>query len=596
MDWDLTTYFDSFGSKDYERFNRDLENRLNELSGELQKLPPLRKDSAGSWIAWLGRYESLVEKFSHLGSYLSCLTAADANNDDYARAYTDFDKTRGQLKNLQNELIFTLGAVDEKDFKAAVANEEGEDLAYLLDRLRQQAKYQMSQEAESLAMDLANDGINAWSRLYFSLTGVLTFEYINKSGEAETLPLSRLRSLLAHPDRSIRLAASKGAETTWQEHGKTFTSTLNAISGTRHTLNDRRGIEDFLEPSLFDARISRKTLDAMFEAINGQLPFAREVLKTRVKAMGIEKATYSDIYAPVGGNSSHSIDWDQATQMIHRAFSALYPALADFFKELIDKRWVDYSPRSGKRPGGFCSSSQMTRESRIFMTYQDVMSDVMTLAHEAGHAWHTRVLNRTRSLNAGYPMTLAESASTFAEQILANGILADPGISDEAKLEILDADTGRTVAFLLDIPVRFSFEKRVYEERRQGELSTQRLKQIMTEEQRRVFGDALAEGGEDPWFWASKLHFYINEVQFYNYPYTFGYLLSVALFQRLIEEGVSFLPQYESFLAGSGSRDCEDLIRDTLGEDIESPEFWDRSIQVLQKPFQDFQNLMSVKS
>ena len=226
------------------------------------------------------------------------------------------------------------------------------------------------------------------------------------------------------------------------------------------------------------------------------------------------------------------------------------------------------------------------------MTYKDTLNDVLTLAHEAGHAWHSRVLKDERILAAKYPMTLAESASTFAERVLTEGILASDRHDKTVKLILLDAEVEHMLAFLLDLPVRYRFEQAVYERRKEGTLSATDLCNQMSEIQHLVFGDTLAPGGEDPWFWASKLHFYIESVQFYNYPYTFGYLLSTAYLQRSREGMDGALNTYERFLSNSGKMSCEDIVMETLGEDITDPNFWSKLIEGLQRPFDLYRELL----
>ena len=183
------------------------------------------------------------------------------------------------------------------------------------------------------------------------------------------------------------------------------------------------------------------------------------------------------------------------------------------------------------------------------MTYNDTLGDVLTLAHEIGHAFHSYIMRDVRTYAHFYPMTLAESASTFGEMILTEGILADPSFSPAQKASALDQEIGHGAIFLLDIPVRYQFEKKLYEERADGEITVSRLKELMVETQRDVFGDALAQGGEDPYFWASKLHFYITGVTFYNFPYTFGFLLSRGLYSMFKQEGSDFLPATRNFSA-----------------------------------------------
>ena len=159
-------------------------------------------------------------------------------------------------------------------------------------------------------------------------------------------------------------------------------------------------------------------------------------------------------------------------------------------------------------------------------------------------------------------------------------------------MAVLDMETGHGAIYLLDIPVRYEFEKAMYEERTAGELSVSRLKELMVATQRRVLGDLLEEGGEDPYFWASKLHFYITGTSFYNFPYTFGFLLSRGLYSRFCQEGTSFLPKYAEFLRSTGGNSAETVARDTIDCDLESTEFWVAAIRSLEQPLHQLKQLI----
>jgi oligoendopeptidase F len=198
-----------------------------------------------------------------------------------------------------------------------------------------------------------------------------------------------------------------------------------------------------------------------------------------------------------------------------------------------------------------------------------------------------------RPYGRGYPMTLAETASTFGEQVLMNGILDDPAISAAQKALILDIETGHGAIYLLDIPVRYEFEKAFYEERASGPLSVSRLKELMVDTQRKIFGDVLEVGGEDPYFWASKLHFYITGVTFYNFPYTFGYLLSRALYAMFKKNTGEFLPRYEEFLRLAGAEPAEKLVQHAIGRNIEEPQFWAEAIDSLEEPSARLEKLLA---
>jgi oligoendopeptidase F len=189
-------------------------------------------------------------------------------------------------------------------------------------------------------------------------------------------------------------------------------------------------------------------------------------------------------------------------------------------------------------------------------------------------------------------MTLAESASTFAEILLAEGILTDPEASDAQKLNVLTGSINHGIAFLIDIPIRFNFEKAFHEERMRGEVSVSRFKSLMTEAMQAQFGELLEDNGANPFFWASKMHFYLTGVSFYNYPYTFGYLLSRGLFEMFKREGRDFLPKYQQFLKLSGSDMAQSVAQKALGADLESTDFWKRAIIGHESDLVQFEDLV----
>lgn len=222
------------------------------------------------------------------------------------------------------------------------------------------------------------------------------------------------------------------------------------------------------------------------------------------------------------------------------------------------------------------------------MTFDGAVHEISVLAHELGHAWHSRVMSEMRPWARSYPMTLAETASTFAEQIVIDRILSDPESPAAEKDQVLAGRLSDAAAFILNTTMRFTFEEAFYSERAAGEVSVQRLCELMIEHQASWYGDSLEEESLDPFFWASKLHFYITGLSFYNFPYTFGYLFSQGLFWRARAEGPAFLPRYEALLRDTGSASAEEVAQRHLGVDLERPEFWNESIDLVEADLEKF--------
>jgi len=592
MNWDLTSYFPQFDGQEMRQFKLDLQQNIDSLQKWAATLADLTLENADEWEEIFLAYEGLIAHFSHIGSYVGCLTSADARNEEYARAEADLSRMGADVDKLEVELLRALKTASEATFTTFAERPALVEGRHFLTRMREEALRSMDPEKEILAADLGVDGLSAWGRLYDSLSGKLEFEIVYPDGRRETRPMAQRRSLMEDPDRRVRCAAFEGGNAAWERVEDVAAAALNAISGARLTLNRHRGVDHFLDIALFQSAISRQTLDAMFAAIFDQTELARRILRLKAKIMATEGIAWYDLGAPLPLPEREKLPWKEGKALVERAFSRAYPDLGEFLGETYERQWIESEPRPGKRPGAFCTGSLLTRESRVYMTYNDTMGDVRTLAHEVGHAFHSRIMRDLRPFARRYPMTLAESASTFGEMILTDGILADPDLSPAQKAGVLDMEIGHGAVYLLDIPVRYEFEKQLYEERANGELSVSQLKEMMAATQRRVFGDALAEGEEDPYFWASKLHFYITGVTFYNFPYTFGFLLSRGLFAMFAREGADFLPRYEEFLRLTGGDTAENVARRTIGRDLESPDFWVEAIQSLEQPLAHLEELL----
>lgn len=583
MDWDLSSYFPQFDGPEYRAFVTTLNAATQALLTEARALPPCEGTTKEAWIQVLLSYERISADWTHLRSYVGALSAGDATDERYRKHEGRLSQDAATLQKLEVELLRGLGGASEAAFEALRAAPALHGAEVALDRLRHRARHSMSPELEGLAADLSVVGFEAWGRLYDGIAANLTFEMPWPDGRTERLPMSQRRSLMGNPDRAIRRAAFEAGNAAWAAQQDVLAATLNHIAGVRHCLYGRRGITDVLDVALFDAAISRRTLEAMMEAIQSGAHVAKRYLKLKAAQEGRDTVAWYDLEAPLRlpGRTPDPLSWEDGVERLHAALGRAYPDLDRFFMKAVEAKWIDHSPRSAKQSGAFCTSSSRIEESRVFMTYQGTYGDLSTLAHEIGHAFHNAMMKGLRPLQRDYPMTLAESASTFAELLLADGLLSDPAVAAEQRALLLSETLNDAVAFLLDIPVRFAFERAFYRQRAHGELSASELCDLMARTQQEVFGEVLDPGGVDPRFWSSKLHFYITSVSFYNFPYSFGYLLSRSLYGEFRREGAAFLPRYEAFLRHTGGGMAHEIARRTLGWDLEQPEFWSRAIEGL---------------
>lgn len=595
--WDLTSYFPVFDGPEYRAHRDGIEQTLRDLETTGGRIGPLTSATAPAWKDYVLRFERVLRDLSHLNSYVGCLCAADSANEGHRREEARLASMYAQQQKAFVPFQAALREADDAAFEALAGQEGLGDARHFLERSRQQARYTMDAAREVLAADLGVDGLLAWGRLYDTLSGKLEFDVAMPDGTRERVPMAQKASRLVDPDPAVRKAVLDGSNAAWQAVEETAAACLNGIAGARLTLNRHRGVPHFLDVAMFDASVSRETIETMWRVVGERRELSRRYLRAKARAIGRERLGFQDLGAPLPVREGDAkIGWESGTAMMLDAFDASYPGLADFSRAMLAKRRVEGEKRAGKRPGAFCTTSWKSGESRVFMTWGESLGSLQTLAHELGHAWHGWLMRDMRPLARMYPMTLAETASTFAEDLLAGTLLDSPELDADRRARVLDERLVHASMFLLNIHMRYLFEERFHEERAAGEVSVSRLKELMLDAQRECYGDALEPEELDPYFWASKLHFYICEITFYNFPYTFGYLLSRGIAETFRREGPGFLPRYEEFLRLTGSDTAEGVARRALGIDLVAPGFWVRAVESLEAEIARFEQIVDTKS
>ena len=254
--------------------------------------------------------------------------------------------------------------------------------------------------------------------------------------------------------------------------------------------------------------------------------------------------------------------------------------MGDFVHKMAKEGWIEGTVGPRKRPGAYCTGFLKSRTPRVYMTYTGRPNDVIVLAHELGHAFHSWVMRDLPLSQRGYGMAIAETASTFGESVVRDALL-ERAKTPAARLEIVWEEAAALVGFVLNIPVRFEFERNFYEARAERPLRAAELKELMSTAWRNWYGDCLAE--PDPLFWANKLHFYISGLSFYNFPYLFGYLFSLGVYARRKTLGEEFFARYEALLLDTGRMTAEELAAKHLDVDLTQPDFWRERSLCLQR-------------
>lgn len=574
--WDLDVFFPGgSASPQFAEFLANLEQDAKAFQQRCAATPvPQTPAEAEAWAGLLDESQALVNRFIQASAFLACLTAQDTE-DEQARLL------QGRLGQLGSVFAATSSVMDghligmpDEAWQALLALPSIAEVAFRLNEQRSLAKEKLPPEQEALVSSLAVDGYHGWGRFYDTVVGRMQIEF-EEDGEKKSLSPGLMANKLNEHDRDMRERLWPVWEQAWAEQSDLFADTLNHLAGFRINLYRARGWDDVLHEPLRINRMERATLEAMWAAVDGGKDKVVQYLNRKAELLGIERLKWHDTGVPYSVGKPQKISYDDGAAFIVEHFHRFNPEMAEFAAMTFRDRWIEAESRPNKRPGGFCTTFRLSGQSRIFMTYDGLMDNVATLAHELGHAYHNWVMRDLPNLKRGYAMSVAETASTFAEMIVKDAA-TQAASSREERLYLLSDKCENTVAFLMNIHARFLFETRFYEERKAGPVSRARLNELMVQAQKDAYSNALAE--YHPHFWASKLHFYITGVPFYNFPYTFGYLFSAGVYARAMQEGPSFAPAYDALLRDTASMTVEDLAQKHLGVDLRQPDFWQEAV------------------
>lgn len=442
---------------------------------------------------------------------------------------------------------------------------ELKDYAYRFSNLAANSAYLLPGRGEEIAAKLGMSGGDAWSDLQQYLTSTVPVTYRGKRTN-----LSAIRNLAYDPDAQVRKDAYEAEIACYERIADPVAYALNSIK--LETISDcqLRGYASPLERTLKHAHMKRETLDAMFSAIDEYLPKFWQYLKTKAKALGHENGLpWYDLFAPVGAASTTFTAQDARDYLVN-LFAGFDQELSDMVARAFDNAWIDFYPRDGKAGGAFCASVECLGESRILTNFDGMFTDVVTLAHELGHAFHNQCIRDHQPMNHGYSMPVAETASTFNEcVVMASAIQAAK--DDAEKLNLIESQLQDATQVICDIYSRYRFETMVFENREERFMHAPTLCDFMLTAQKRSYGDGLDHNCLHPYMWVCKSHYY--GPTFYNFPYAFGALFARGLYAQYEKEGAAFVPKYKRLLHTTPVASVEDAAR-VADIDLTDGDFW----------------------
>ena len=587
--WDLDSIFPG-GTKSAELQNKiqTIDEEIRQFETSLNRWQFQKDPSAETLLSILKEQEKIGKGLGQTSAFVQMCHDSFMDDEHANVVMGQILNLASEMQKLSNTLMKKLVKIPDADWDVLLQDQQLEKVAFRLGEIRNKGKRLLSDEEEKLIADLNKDGLTAWSRLYDTVVSIMTIPFTDEKGETTELSVGQaMNRMYADPAPLVRKQLFENWEKEWTKYAPIFADTLNHLDGYRITLQKAHGRGNHLEEPLEYNRMSKATLDAMWGAVAANKEPFIQFLNRKAQLLGMEKLGWQDVDAPVtvGDAKPTRYTYDDACDFIIEHFSSFGAKLAGFAEHALKNRWVEAEDRPNKRPGGYCTSLPEWEESRIFMTFTGSSTDVNTLAHELGHAFHSHVMRDLPYLNQQYAMNVAETASTFAETIVGNATIKRAATKEE-KIALLNAKLENATAMFLNIHARFLFEDAFYKEREKGIVSEKRLNELMVEAQKEAYCNSLSS--YHPHFWCSKLHFFIDDVPFYNFPYTFGYLFSLGIYAKYLENPDGFEEKYIELLKDTGSMKVEELAEKHLGADLTKQDFWEAGIRLAAKDVEEF--------
>ena len=585
MNWDLTKLYNGFDDpaflKDMDALRSGADALLEDVKGMEVTVPALE--------ATIRAYAELDALAIKTMSFAQLTLAADANCEPAMAAYARLLPVMNRMEEITSAFSAHLGACDDLEDLIA-ASELLTAHAFLLRKARRNAAHVIDPALEPTVLRMQMTGGSAWEQLRDQLDGNHMVD-VTVDGEARSLPLSAVRGMANSPDREVRRAAYEAELAAYPKMEIPMAACLNGIKGEARTLCELRHFDSVLDMALDTANMDRATLDALLEAMEESLPMFRRYFRLKARMLGYGGGLkWYDLFAPVGRMKGGYTPED-ARALLVKEFGAFSPRMAAMMDRAFEERWIDMYPREGKAGGAFCAGVHPLGMSYVLTNFEGSYGSVSTLAHELGHAWHNECMKDVPILMSDYPMPLAETASIFNETLLAQRMLE---VADApARVAMLEQQLSDAAQVIVDIMSRFLFEKEVVERRAETTLSPRELCRIMTEAQRKTYGDGLDPECMHPYMWACKSHYYSTGVHFYNFPYAFGQLFAVGVYALYEQKGAAFLPDYEKLLRSAGSGMVRDVAA-SVGIDVADVNFWRGSLKVFVDKLNELEQLEGV--
>jgi oligoendopeptidase F len=559
-------------ARDLQTMDADCMAFETDYKGKLAE--HVARDDGGAWLAEaVKRYEAIDDLAGRLGSFAGLIHAGDSVDPAISKFYGDVSE---RLTAASTHLLFfplELNRIDDEVIERAMQAAELGHYRPWIEDLRKDKPFQLEDRVEQLFHEKSQTGYSAWNRLFDQTISSLRFKVA-----AKELAIEPTLNLLQDRDGKKRKAAADALAKTFKANERTFALVTNTLAKDKEISDRWRGFADVADSRHLNNRVEREVVDALVSSVRAAYPkLSHRYYALKAGWFKKKKLPHWDRNAPLPFSATGTIAWPEAKNMVLTAYRGFSSQMADIAERFFTDRWIDAPVRPGKAPGAFSHPTTPSAHPYVLMNYQGKPRDVMTLAHELGHGVHQVLAARNGALMAPTPLTLAETASVFGEMLTFKRLLAQTRNAKQrqallaGKVEDMINTVVRQIAF-------YSFERAVHTERRNGELTAERIGQIWLGVQSESLGPAIdiKPGYEN--FWMYIPHFIHSP--FYVYAYAFGDCLVNSLYAVYEHAAEGFADRYLAMLSAGGTKHYSELLR-PFGLDAKDPKFWDGGLSVI---------------
>ncbi|MGE5619713.1 MAG: M3 family oligoendopeptidase [Sphingomonadaceae bacterium] len=500
-------------------------------------------------------------------------------------------RSREAATEVSNRLVFfdvELKAAGDDQYARFLEAPELANYRHHLWQLRQFAPHTLSEPEERLFAQMRLTGASAWSQLYTEITSSLLFP-IEVDGERKELTDAEVRALRTRPDRDLRRRAGEALYTVYSANSRVLTYIFNTLFQEHKTVLGLRSYSDPIEPTALSNELSPEVIELLLSTVESHYGLVQEYYRLKARLLGLDgDFWFHDVLAPLQKEERH-YDFDEGRGLVLDAFHRFHPRMGEVARLFFDERWIDATPRPGKRGGAFCSGMLPAYHPYVLTNFAGRLEDVFTLAHELGHGVHFYLARGQTPLNYGPTTPMAEVASVFGE-ILLSSLLRERESDPLMRRSILSGMIEDAIATIFRQVMYTRWEQRAHARRANGVATAEEYSALWMEENARLYGDAVRFADLDRWGWITIPHFV--HYRFYCYSYSFGHLLTFALYRKYLEEGEGFVPRYLELLA-AGGKDRPERLLESVGLNPLEGGFWEQGFQVLEGLMQEFKTAVS---